>query len=141
MGTRSVRYSSAFKLKVVEEIDRGSMTINQALKVYGIGGHHTVQGWLKKYGRESQLPDTVRIQMKDELSRIKELEKENALLKQALADKELDLYLKKEEFDVLNDEYGLGTKKNIDLPALSARIRERIDPRAPRSGDSADGTK
>jgi transposase-like protein len=140
-GTRSIRYSSAFKLKVVEEIDSGTLTINQAMKVYGVGGHHTIQRWLKNLGRESLLPNTVRIQMKDELERIKLLERENALLKEALADKELALYLKKCEFEVMNEEYGLGTKKNIDLHALSARIQEQIAHRRPASGDSAKRTK
>lgn len=113
-GTQSVRYSTAFKRKVVEEIARGELSINQACKLYGIAGHLTVKGWLKKFNLENHLPVTVRIQMKDELQKLKELEKDNALLREALASSELDRYVLKKTIEVLEDKYGHVTKKKSD---------------------------
>lgn len=110
----SVRYSTAFKQKVVEEIDRGELTINEARRLYGIGAHHTIQRWLKQFGRENRLPVTVRIQMKDELRKIKQLEERNTLLEKALAESELDRYVLKKTIEVLEQEYGQVAKKNSD---------------------------
>ena len=70
------RYSQAFKLKVVGEIESGKLTIEGARKVYGIGGTNSIQNWIKKFGKLELLNKVVRIEMKDEVSRIKQLENE-----------------------------------------------------------------
>ena len=43
-------YSTAFRLKVITEIEKGKLSIEGARKLYGIGGSATIQKWLKKYG-------------------------------------------------------------------------------------------
>ncbi|MDR2042017.1 MAG: helix-turn-helix domain-containing protein, partial [Tannerella sp.] len=48
------RYSICFKEQVIEEVSRGS-SISEVSRRYGIKGASTVQGWLKKYGREELL--------------------------------------------------------------------------------------
>jgi len=37
-----VRYSDAFKLKVVQDIEKGKLTISEARRLYEINGAHTV---------------------------------------------------------------------------------------------------
>ena len=44
-------YSLAFKLQVVEEVEKGSYTYKQAQRKYGIQGRSTVLVWLRKHGR------------------------------------------------------------------------------------------
>ena len=44
-------YSLAFKLQVVEEVEKGEMTYKEAQRKYGIQGRHTVLQWLRKHGR------------------------------------------------------------------------------------------
>jgi|TARA_R100001377_G_C3178539_1_gene105711 transposase-like protein len=44
-------YSIAFKLGVVEQIERGELTYKQAQDKYGIQGCSTVLIWLRKHGR------------------------------------------------------------------------------------------
>ncbi len=44
-------YSLAFKLAVVEQIEKGEMTYKQAQDRYGIQGRSTVLVWLRKHGR------------------------------------------------------------------------------------------
>jgi len=62
-----VRYSEAFKLQVVNELETGVMeSIAEARRRYGIPGAETVVKWLKKYGRENQLPRIVRVEKPDE---------------------------------------------------------------------------
>lgn len=138
-GTQSVRYSTAFKRKVVEEIARGELSINQACKVYGIAGHHTVQRWLKVFNLENHLPVTVRIQMKDELQKLKELEKRNEMLEKALAESELDRYVLRKTIEVLEDKYGQVAKKNSDSKSSAASEPTRYDARASkRSADTSE---
>ncbi|MDF4696838.1 IS3 family transposase, partial [Vibrio parahaemolyticus] len=44
-------YSLAFKLTVVDEVEKGSLTYKQAQEKYGIQGCSTVLVWLRKHGR------------------------------------------------------------------------------------------
>lgn len=45
-------YTLAFKLAVVDEVERGELTYLQAQARYGIQGHSTVLTWLRKHGRQ-----------------------------------------------------------------------------------------
>lgn len=41
----------AIKLAVVEQVERGELTLSQARERYGIQGASTVQEWVRKHGR------------------------------------------------------------------------------------------
>lgn len=45
-------YTLAFKLAVVEQVEKGELTYKQAQDRYGIQGRSTVLVWLRKYGRQ-----------------------------------------------------------------------------------------
>jgi transposase-like protein len=45
-------YSVAFKLAVVDQVERGELTYRQAQERYGIQGASTVLVWLRKHGRQ-----------------------------------------------------------------------------------------
>ena len=45
-------YTLAFKLGVVEQVERGELTYKQAQERYGIQGRSTVLVWLRKHGRQ-----------------------------------------------------------------------------------------
>ena len=44
-------YSLAFKLAVVDQVEKGEFTYKQAQEHYGIQGRSTVLVWLRKHGR------------------------------------------------------------------------------------------
>ncbi|KPV93575.1 hypothetical protein AN214_04404 [Pseudoalteromonas sp. P1-9] len=44
-------YSLAFKLSIVEKVEKGECTYKQAQYHYGIQGASTVLVWLRKHGR------------------------------------------------------------------------------------------
>jgi transposase-like protein len=46
-------YALAFKLSVVEQVEKGELTYKQAQERYGIQGRSTVLVWLRKHGRQS----------------------------------------------------------------------------------------
>ncbi|MCV6588495.1 MAG: IS3 family transposase, partial [Marinobacterium sp.] len=45
-------YTPAFKLSVVEQVEKGEMTYKQAQKRYGIQGRSSVLTWLRKHGQQ-----------------------------------------------------------------------------------------
>ncbi len=45
-------YTLAFKLSVVDQIEKGELTYKEAQRRYGIQGLSTVLGWLRKHGRQ-----------------------------------------------------------------------------------------
>ena len=52
-GKRTQRdYTMAFKLGVVEAVEKGEMTYKQIQRKYGIQGRSTVLAWLRRYGRQ-----------------------------------------------------------------------------------------
>lgn len=84
-------YSMTFKLRVVEEVENGELSITGALRKYGIQSHGTVLNWLRKFGNfdwENQTPSNMPKSKDQKIleleQRIKLLEKQkNFLEKQA----------------------------------------------------------
>ena len=107
-----MRYSHAFKQKVVSEIESGKFTIYQAQKVYGIAGSVTIQKWLHRLGKTHLLNKVIHIQMRDEKDKIKELEKQKQALESALAQAQLKIITLESTIAVLEEEAGLTVKKN-----------------------------
>ncbi|MDR1339940.1 MAG: transposase [Prevotellaceae bacterium] len=85
-----LRYSICFKEKAVSEVSTGS-SISEVCRRYGINGAGTVQTWIKKFGRDELLNTVIRIEMKGEGDRLKELESEIRALKIAVAEKTMAL--------------------------------------------------
>lgn len=52
-------YSLAFKLAVVDQVEKGELSYKQAQVRYGIQGRSTVLVWLRKHGRQDWAPDTI----------------------------------------------------------------------------------
>ena len=49
-------YTLAFKLSVVEQVEKGELTYKEAQARYGIQGRSTVLVWLRKHGRQNWGP-------------------------------------------------------------------------------------
>ena len=84
-----LRYSNAFKQKVVGEIERGEISIWKARELYDIKGSATIQEWIRKLGRNHLLAKVVRIEMRDEKDKMKELKKREQELEKALSSAQL----------------------------------------------------
>jgi len=122
------RYSSAFKLKVVSEIESGKYTIGEARRIYDIHGAHTIQRWLFKYGKEHLLNRVVRIQMKDEKDKIKELKNQIKVLERALNKSQIDNICWQSLVEVIDEKYGIDSKKNFGskLPEELQEILKKL---------------
>lgn len=91
-------YSMSFKLSVIDEIEKGNLTYQQAQDLYGIQGKSTVLVWLRKYGNlDWKYPKTSLVSKlhKEETpaQKIKRLEKEleNERLKNEMLNYMIDL--------------------------------------------------
>ncbi len=108
MSRTVVQYSEAFKLRVVGSLESGEVCgIAAAREQFGIAGKTTVQRWLRRYGRDHLIPKVVRVEMADEKDRRKELKKENARLKKALAESHMEALLYREWFEEACREFGV----------------------------------
>lgn len=108
-----IRYSFAFKQKVISEIESGKYNIEEARRIYSIGGADTIQRWLKLYGKEHLLCKVVRVEMRGEKDRIKALEKRERELEKALADAHLKLIAMETLIENAKTHYNLDLKKNF----------------------------
>lgn len=115
--TRCIRYSEAFRRKVVEEIECGKYSISGAMKVYDIGGSTTIQKWIRRFGKRHLLGTIVRIEMKNETDKIKALEKEKQALESALAQSQLKIIALESTIAVLEEKSGAVVKKKTDVPS------------------------
>jgi len=114
------RYSISFKQKVVGEIEHEGLSLSDAKRRYGITGGQTIQKWLSELGRSHLLNTVIRVEMKDEKDRLRELEKENQKLKIALADACLSRDCAEEVIKQAGKIYGEDLKKKFGDPALPA---------------------
>jgi len=94
MGRSFIRYSEAFKRKIVAELESGKLgSIYEANRVYGIRGGATVSQWIRKYGSEELLPKKVKIETLKERDELKAARKRIQQLESALADAHIDCSL------------------------------------------------
>ena len=109
----TIRYSISFKQKVVKEIEEEGLTVSLAARRYGIRGGATIQNWIKAFGKNHLLNKIVRVEMKGEKDRVKELEAEIKKLKIALADKTMEKDVLETLIDIVNEHYETDVKKNL----------------------------
>jgi len=101
-------YSLAFKLQVVQQVEKGELSYKRAQKYYGIQGRSTVLVWLRKHGTlDWTLPKQYTLDNDKELTpeqRIKQLET-------ALKDERDKNLIYKTMFDILQKEHGIALPK------------------------------
>jgi transposase len=122
------RYSLAFKQKVIGEIESGKFSIGEARRIYDIRGCATISDWLKKFGKDHLLDKVVRIEMKGEKDRLKELEREKKQLESALAQAHLKNLCLEALIESAEEHYGVDIKKNFGDKAskkLSSKSKSR----------------
>jgi transposase-like protein len=113
---------------VVDEIERGKMTIEEVRKIYDISGAATIQNWIKKFGKLHLLNKIVRIEMRDEASKIKQLEKQKKELESALAQAHLKIIAYESLIEVAEKKLGIELKKNLEGKQLDLPDGDRQQP-------------
>lgn len=100
-------YTLAFKLSVVEEVEKGSLTYKQAQRKYGIQGRSTVLVWLRKLGTL----DWSTLQLRPLSSKEKTPEQRIKELEAALELEQQKNLLLTTVIDIAEKQYGLAIRK------------------------------
>jgi len=131
MGRRdTIRYSEAFKLQVIGEIESGKFDcIEQARMAYGIGGMRTIHGWLRKYGRKDLQGRIIRVEKPEERDQIKALKARIRDLERAVADSKVQEVLASAYFQIVCEQFGVG-----DIEGLKKSIARKLSAEPPRPG-------
>jgi transposase-like protein len=106
------RYSEPFKLKILAELSTGKYAKSELGKLYSIGPT-TVNEWIRKHERKDLMNTKVKVETKDEITRIKALQKENEQLKKLLLKKDLDQMVEESYLEVAAQK--LGYKSVLEL--------------------------
>lgn len=126
-GKIVVRYSEAFKMQLIQELESGKLdSIEHARRSYGIAGTTTIQKWLKKYGRNDLRAKVVRVEKPNEQDQIKRLRNEVKALRSALAETQVENLVNRSVYEVLCNEVGVDPgefKKKANMPPLAKRPR------------------
>jgi len=111
-------YTLAFKLSVVDQVEKGEMTYKQAQKHYGIQGRSTVLVWLRKHGTLNwHSPSEHSMTKETPEQKIKRLERE-------LRDKEDHIYLLDEAIKYVDRVKGTKFRKKL-LASLPEHLRPK----------------
>lgn len=90
-----IRYSEAFKMAVVRELEQEDLPCEHVRRKYGILGCGTVQAWVRKYGNGSR-GRRIRVEKPEEINEKDELKRRVRALERALADANIELVLERQ---------------------------------------------
>ena len=111
-------YTLAFKLAVVDQVEKGEMTYKQAQSHYGIQGRSTVLVWLRKHGTLNWSTTSERTMKKETPEqKIKRLERE-------LQEKDDYAYLLEETIKKVDQIKGTSFRKKF-LDSLPEHLRPK----------------
>ena len=101
-----IRYSQAFKMAIVREIEQDGLSRFEVSSKYGIKGSSTVTQWLGKYG-SGKLGRMIRVERPDEKNELHTLRERMKRLESLLADATLDLAIEKAYLKLACDRAGI----------------------------------
>jgi len=101
-----IRYSEAFKLKVVAEVEREGLTFEEARRKYGVRSAGTVSRWVRQYGNGSR-GKIIRVQTPEPINELKRLQERVKRLESLLADANIDLVLERAYTQIACEQAGI----------------------------------
>jgi transposase-like protein len=101
-----IRYSEAFKMAVVRELEEQDLPFEHVRRKYGILGCSSVQTWVRKYGNGSR-GKRIRVEKPNEINELARLRGELRRVKEALADAHVDLALERAFTEVACERIGI----------------------------------
>lgn len=111
------RYSEGFKLKMLDELSTGKYTKREIYRAFGIPSS-TLNDWIRKYERLDLMNTRIMVENKDDLTKVKQLEKEIEQLKK--------LVLKKDMEQMVNDSYLEVAAEMLGLKNV-AELKKKLD--------------
>lgn len=90
-----IRYSEAFKMQLVRELESQEISLSECRRKYGVGGTFTLQRWVSKYGN-GRIGKVIRVEKPEEINEKEQLKRRVRALERALADTNIDLALERQ---------------------------------------------
>ena len=113
----AIRYSEAFKMQLVRELEKGEISYSACQRKYGVKGNGALQRWARKYGNGS-LGKVIRVEVPEEIDEKEALKRRVRALEKALADANIDLALERQFVRLACERAGIkdmeGFKKKLD---------------------------
>lgn len=110
-----IRYSEAFKQKVIQEMESQQLTRAEIVRKYDVSAT-VVNQWLKRFKRHHLFKRVVRVERPGEIKPsdvIKELKRQKQELESALAQTQLKLIAMESLVEVAEQHYKIEIKKNL----------------------------
>jgi transposase len=101
-----IRYSKAFKIAVVREIEHEGILRSEVQAKYGIKGQSTLNGWLGQFG-SGKIGRIIRVETPEEVNELRKLRDRIKRLETALADVSLDLAMEKAYLKIACERAGI----------------------------------
>jgi transposase-like protein len=102
----TIRYSQAFKIHLVKEVERGELPLTWIARKYGVRSHATLIGWVRRWGNGKH-GKVIHVQKPEELSELARLRRELKQAKEALANAYIDRALDEALIDMLAEKAGV----------------------------------
>ena len=119
----AIRYSEAFKLEIVREVESEQVSFERIRRKYGSGGCDTVQEWVRRYGNGTR-GRILRVETPNEINELKRLKERVKRLESALADTNLDLALEREFTRLACKRAGIDDVAEFKKKAAGQRLTE-----------------
>lgn len=117
-----IRYSEAFKMAVVRELEEDDLPCEHVRRKYGIKGCFTVQAWVRKYGNGSR-GKVIRVEKPEEINELKRLKQRVRQLESALADANIDRALERAFTELACERAGIDVEEFKKKAAGKLRIK------------------
>lgn len=122
---KGIRYSEAFKRKVVSDINQGLYSVLGAMRKYQIGGHMTVYKWLAKYNSVHKIDRRGKNMKKTEKSSGTDLYARIRHLEQVVSDLSIENKLLKTTIEIADEMYHTDLKKNFAKTSLIGHEKKK----------------
>ena len=123
-------YSYSFKLRIVQEIEQGHLSLGAAKRKYGIQGDGTVRNWLRKHGTfdwlnrtPSNMPKTPEQKLMELEQTVRLLEKQKSYLEKQLEQSDKKVIIFDMMINLAEKEYNIPIRKK-SLPEQSTPTKK-----------------
>ena len=117
-----IRYSVAFKMAVVRELEENDLPFEHLRRKYGIRGSDTVQSWVREYGNGDR-GKRIRVEKPEEINELKRLKERVRRLESALADANIDIALERAYTELACERAGVDPEEFKKKAAGKLRIK------------------
>jgi len=102
----AIRYSEAFKMSVVRELETSGLAFSAVSRKYGIKGIGTVQSWVRKYGNGTR-GKVIRVEKPEEIDQEKQLQARVRVLERTVGSLHVELALERAYTNIACERAGI----------------------------------